>query len=194
MKDWGTKNDKRNCLKRGFRGIDLWGLKSNCNGIVFPPISSMASKLLIDRREMRPPIPGAHPAVTVQDGYQEEGEITHCMWGPFLFCRQSQSQSQIPRVGSRLVPQLNKIISFWLAWPLIKLLNICKGEKEGEHKKIYSFFFFIRLFMWRAAALLSVKVADVYKTYGTARLLFNFMFSLQEARLLRPRTGGVRSK
>lgn len=45
-------------------------------------------------------------------------------------------------------------------------------------------------------ALLSVKVADVrsfffppdfYKTFSTARLLFfNFMFSLQEARLLLP--------
>lgn len=26
---------------------------------------------------MRPPIPGAHPAVTAQDGHREEGEITH---------------------------------------------------------------------------------------------------------------------
>lgn len=54
--------------EKGVQEIDLWGLKSNCNGIVFPPISSTASKLLIDRGEMRPPIPGAHPAVTVQDG------------------------------------------------------------------------------------------------------------------------------
>ncbi len=118
----GKKNDKRKLPEKGVQEIDLWGLKSNCNGIVFPPISSTASKLLIDRREMRPPIPGAHPAVTVQDGHREEGEITHHMWGPFLFCSQSQSQSQIPRVGSRLVPQLNKIISFWTARPLIKLL------------------------------------------------------------------------
>lgn len=119
---WGKRMIKRNRLKRGVQEIDLWGLKSNCNGIVFPPISSTASKLLIDRREMRPPIPGAHPAVTVQDGHQEEGEITQHMWGPFLFCSQSQSQSQIPKVGSCLVPQLNKIISFWTARPLIKLL------------------------------------------------------------------------
>lgn len=56
--------------------------------------------------------------------------------------------------------------------------------------------------LWRATALLSVKVADVssffssdfYKTYGTARLLFNFMFSLQEARLLLPRLRGVETQ
>lgn len=82
----GKKNDKRNYLKKGVQEIDLWDLKSNCHGIVFPPISSTVSKLLIDRREMRPPIPGAHPAVTVQDRHQEEGEITHV--GPFFFILQ----------------------------------------------------------------------------------------------------------
>lgn len=93
--------------------IDLWGLKSNC-GIVPPPISSTASKLLIDRREMRPPIPGAHPApAAVQDGHWEAG-TDHmsqvyecvCMWvsssgGPLsVFAAKAKS----PRVGSRLVP------------------------------------------------------------------------------------------
>lgn len=76
---------------------------------------------------MRPPIPGAHPAVTAQDGHREEGEITHHTRGGgggggdggdggggfFLFCSQSQSQSQIPWVVSPPRPQLNKIISFW---------------------------------------------------------------------------------
>lgn len=31
---------------------------------------------------MRPPIPGAHPAVTVQDGHREEGDITRVR--PFI--------------------------------------------------------------------------------------------------------------
>lgn len=101
---WGKRMIKRSAWI-GVQQIDLWGLKSNCNGIVFPPISSTATKLLIDRREMRPPIPGAHPAVTMQDGHREEGEITPRTRGPFLFC--SQSQSQIPGVGSQLV--LNSI-------------------------------------------------------------------------------------
>lgn len=101
--------------------IDLWGLKSNCYGIVFPPISSTASKLLIDRPEMRPPIPGAHPAAVVQDGHREAGtdHTSHmcecvsvcvgaclCVWfssggGPLsVFAAKAKS----PWVGSRLVP------------------------------------------------------------------------------------------
>lgn len=50
----------------------------------------MESKLLIDRGEMRPPIPGAHPAVTVQDRSGEEGEFTHV--GP-LFCFAAKAKS-----------------------------------------------------------------------------------------------------
>lgn len=71
-------------------------------------------------------------------------------------------------------------------------------RRKEEAKKRY-IHFFIRLFIWQAAALLSAKVADVssfssdfYKTYG--RLLFNFMFSLQEARLLLPGLRGLQSK
>lgn len=77
----------------GVQEIDLWGLESNCNGIVFPPISSTASKLLIDRGEMRPPIPEAHPAVTAQDGHREEGEITQHMWGLFYFAAKAKAKS-----------------------------------------------------------------------------------------------------
>lgn len=106
--------------EKGVQEIDLWGLKSNCNGIVFPPISSAASKLLIDRGEMRPPIPGAHPAVTVQDGHQEEGGITQHMWGLFYFAAKAKAKS--PGWDPASSPLLNKIISFWTARPLIKLL------------------------------------------------------------------------
>lgn len=65
---------------------------------------------------MRPPIPGAHPAVTVQDGCGEEGEITHV--GPFSVLQPKPN----PWGGILRRPRLNKIISFWTAWPLIKLL------------------------------------------------------------------------
>lgn len=72
----GEENDKKikAVPEKWVQEIDLRGLKSNCNGIVFPPISSTARKLLIDGREMRPPIPGAHPAVTRR---RQESQITH---------------------------------------------------------------------------------------------------------------------
>lgn len=72
-------------------------------------------------------------------------------------------------------------------------------QREVAEKKKEDIVIFLSAFLlWLGAALLSVKVADVspffffclpdfYKTYGTVRLLFNFMFSLQEARLLLPR-------
>lgn len=79
-------------------------------------------------------------------------------------------------------------------------LTYAKAKRGGQKKDI--FIFLSAFSLWRAVALLSVKVADVssfffsdfYKTYGTARLLFNFMFSLQEARLLLPGQRGLRSK
>lgn len=92
----GKKNDKRKLPEKGVQEIDLWGLKSNCNGIVFPPISSTASKLLIDRREMRPPIPGAHPAVTCRTGTGRR-EKSHITCGAlFYFAAKAKAKAKSP--------------------------------------------------------------------------------------------------
>lgn len=148
--------------------IDLWGLKSNCNGIVFPPISSTASKLLIDRREMRPPIPGAHPAaaaVAAQDGHREAETRSHVCGGGrggeqrwwslvCFFCSQSQIPPGWDPASSR---RLNKIISF-RDGPAVNQAALTyakanekrrkeesEGEKKSKKERRY-IHFFIRLF------------------------------------------------
>lgn len=142
--------------------IDLWGLKSNCNGIVFPPISSTASKLLIDRREMRPPIPGAHPAAAAQDGHREAGTdhtcecVCVCVCGlaaagvPCLFLQPKPNPPGWDPASSR---RLNKIISF-RDGPAVNQAALTyakanekrrKGrvrkKKSEKRKTIYKFFY-----------------------------------------------------
>lgn len=61
---------------------------------------------------MRPPIPGAHPAVTAQDGHREEGEITHHTrggggddgGGALFFCFAAKAKAKSPGWDPRLVP------------------------------------------------------------------------------------------
>lgn len=159
--------------KKRVQRIDPRGLKSNCWGIVFPPFSSSASKLLIDTHVLRPPIPGAHPSV-------KAASVLKLMPNP---------------PGGDPVSWLNKIISFFpfFMWAplLIKLHNICK-------KCICSYPPWLL-----PLPLLSVRVAGVHfcqalkkkkkkkRRRGWERdrwreCFFNFVFSLQEGEIMAP--------